>query len=146
MMVLAGMHMRHAAGAWPIVVIVGMFVLVVACVAIAVLARRRSPVTEGSGAAGRFDSYTPHAGGSGFSADGYAYGPEGFGDTAELDAGILAMIRQKGEPMPQFEVAENMGVDLDALASRLADMERREMLRRTWDTDRATYVVQVFSK
>jgi hypothetical protein len=50
------------------------------------------------------------------------------------------MLRQKGEPMPQPEIAANLGMAPDALGSWLASMERREMLRRTWNPQQSTYL------
>ena len=116
MMILAGTHMHHAVGGWPIMVAVGAFLLVIACAAIALLARRSQSATEGTGAAGRFGTYAPFPGG-GSSISGGVHDQGGSGDTAEFDARILNMLRQKGEPMPQPEIAANLGMDLDAMGS-----------------------------
>ena len=142
MMILAGMHMHHAVGGWPIMVAVGVFALVIACAAVVLLARRPQSATVGVGAAGRFGPYTPCPGG-GFSMPGDVHDQNSSGETAEFDARILDMLRQKGEPMPQGEVAANLAMDLDALGSWLAGMERREMLRRTWNTEQSTYMVHL---
>ena len=136
MMILAGMHMHHAAGGWPIWIGVGVLLLVVACVAVALLARR--PAIEG--AAGRIGSYANYGGGS---ATGIADAPGTEVDGDVLDARILEMLRQKGEPMPQTEIAANLGMDPVALGSWLAGMERHERLGRTWNAEQATYVVHL---
>ena len=64
-------------------------------------------------------------------------------DEYDLDAKILAMLSQKGDPMLQSEIATNLGMQEDFLASWLASMERREMIRRTWDRTRSTYVIHL---
>ena len=143
MMILAGMHMHHAVGGWPIMVAVGAFALVIACAAVVLLARRPQSAAEGAGAAGRFGSYAPYPGGSGTAIAGDIHDQEGPEDTSEFDGRILDMLRQKGEPMPQGEVAANLGMDPDALGSWLAGMERREMLRRTWNPKYSTYMVHL---
>lgn len=135
MMLLAGMHMHHAAGGWPIWIGIGVLLLVVACVAVALLARR--PAIEGAG--GRIGSYANYGG----SATGIADAPETEAEADVLDARILGMLRQKGEPMPQTEIAAILGMDPVALGSWLAGMERRERLGRTWNTEQATYVVHL---
>jgi len=146
MMILSGTHMHHAVGGEPIMVAVGVFVLVIACAAVVLLARQPPSATKGAGAAGRFGPYAPYAGGSGSAMAGDIHDQEGPEDTGDLDAHILAMLRQKGEPMPQSEIAANLGMDLDALGSWLAGMERREMLRRTWDPAQSAYVVHLPAK
>jgi len=115
MMILAGMHMHHAAGGWPIWIGIGVFLLVIACVAVALLARR----------------------------PGIADAPDTEVDADVLDARILEMLRQKGEPMPQTEIAANLGMDPVSLGTWLAGMERRERLGRTWDAEQSTYVVHL---
>ena len=136
MMILAGMHMHHAAGGWPIWIGIGMVLLVVACAAVALLARR--PVVQGAG--GRFGPYASYAGGGGSVT---AHGGDTETDNDALDTRILEMLRQKGEPMPQTEIAANLGMDPVALGSWLAGMERRERLGRTWNAEQATYVVHL---
>ena len=143
MMILAGIHMHHAVGRWPIMVAVGVFVLVIACAAIVLLARRPQSATEGAGAASRFGPYAPYAGGSGSAIAGDLHDQQSSEDTGELDARILDMLRQKGKPTPQGEVAANLGMAPDALGSWLAGMERREMLRRTWNPEQSTYMVHL---
>jgi len=136
MIILAGMHMHHAAGGWPIWIGIGVLLLVVACVTVALLARR--PAIEGAG--GRIGSYANYGGGS---AAGVADAPDTRADADVLDARIIEMVRQKGEPMPQTEIAANLGMDPVALGSWLAGMERRERLGRTWDAEQSTYVVHL---
>jgi len=136
MMILAGMHMHHAAGGWPIGIGIGVLLLVVTCVAVAVLARR--PAVQAAG--GRIGSYANYGGGS---VTGIADAPDTEAEADVLDARILEMLRQKGEPMPQTEIAANLGMDPVALGSWLAGMERRERLGRTWNAEQATYVVHL---
>ena len=136
MMILAGMHMHHAAGGWPIWIGIGALLLVVACVAVALLARR--PAIDGAG--GRIGSYANYGGGS---ATGIADAPDTEAEADVLDARILEMLRQKGEPMGQTEIAANLDMDPVALGSWLAGMERRERLGRTWNAEQSTYVVHL---
>jgi len=136
MMILAGMHMHHAAGGWPIWIGVGALLLAAVCVAVALLARR--PAVEGAGARIGY-----HANCGGGSATEIADAPDAETDADVLDASIIEMLRQKGEPMPQTEIAANLGMDPVALGSWLAGMERRECLGRTWNTEQATYVVHL---
>ena len=136
MMILAGMHMHHAAGGWPIWIGIGVLLLVMVCVAVALLARR--PAIEGAG--GRIGSYANYGVGS---VTGIANIPDTEAEADVLDARILEMLRQKGEPMPQTEIAANLGMDPVALGSWLAGMERRERLGRTWNAEQATYVVHL---
>jgi len=142
MMVLAGFHGHHAFAAWPIMVAVGV-VLVVACAAIALLARRPQSAVQGVSDPGRFGSYATDPRSTGPSMPEEVHDQEGSRDTHSLDAKILAMLRQKGEPMPQSEIEANLGIQADSLGPWLAGMERRAMLRRTWNPARATYVVHV---
>ena len=136
MMILAGMHMHHAAGGWPIWIGIGMVLLVVACAAVALLARR--PVVQGAG--GRLGPYANCLGGGGSAT---ADGLDTETDDDALDARILEMLRQKGEPMPQAEIAANLRMDSVSLGSWLAGMERRERLGRTWNAEQSTYVVHL---
>jgi hypothetical protein len=110
--------------------------LVIACVAVALLARR--PAVQAAGC--RFGPYASYLGGGG-SATEDSLDTET--DDGALDARILEMLRQKGEPMPQAEIAANLGMDPVALGSWLAGMERRERLGRTWNAEQATYVVHL---
>jgi hypothetical protein len=136
MMILAGMHMHHAAGGWPIWIGVGVLLLVIACAAVVLLARR--PAVQAAG--GRFGPHASYLGGGGSAT---ADNLDTETDDDALDARILEMLRQKGEPMPQAEIAANLGMDLDVLGSWLAGMERRERLGRTWDAEQSTYVVHL---
>lgn len=122
---------------------VGVFALVIACAAVVLLARRPQSATEGASAAGRFGPYVPYHGSSGSAIAGDLHDQESSEDTGDLDSRILDMLRQKGEPMPQGEVVANLGMDPDALGSWLAGMERREMLRRTWNPEQSTYMVHL---
>jgi len=64
-------------------------------------------------------------------------------DEYDFDARILTMLSQKGDPMLQSELAANLGMQEELLAWWLASMERREMIRRTWDRTRSTYVIHL---
>jgi len=146
MMILAGTHMHHAAGAWPIMAVVGVLLLAGLCAAIVLLTRRTSGLPSPTGQAGGTYGVGHDVAPSDFGGPVAAPSPETSDhaeDDYDFDARILAMLQQKGEPMPQAEIAANLGMNVDSLASWLAGMERREMLRRTWDPARATYVVHV---
>lgn len=143
MIALARAHMHHVVGGWPIIVAIGVFLVVILCAVIVLLTRRPRSATPGSGAAVRFGPYESCPGGSGSAIAGGIHEPEIWEDSGTLDARILGMLRQKGEPMSQGEIAENLGVAPDALGSWLAGMERREMLGRTWNTEQSTYVVHL---
>jgi hypothetical protein len=136
MMILAGMHMHHAAGGWPIWIGIGVLLLVWACVAVVLLARR----PDVAGAGGRIGSYANYGGGG---DTGLAGAADREAEADVLEARILEMLRQKGEPMAQAEIAANLGMDPVSLGSWMASMERHERLGRTWNTEQSTYVVHL---
>lgn len=133
--------MHHAVGAWPIFVALGALAVVIAFAAIVLLTRRPDSATEGTVPASRGGTPGTCYSGSGSATAGSVHDPAIWEDCGALDDRILDMLRQKGEPMPQSEIAANLGINVEALGSWLAGMERREMLRRTWDSERGTYVV-----
>lgn len=146
MMVLDGSHMHHVAGAWPVLAAVGLFLLAGLCASILLLRRRTSglpsPRSQDDGTSGGGHEAPP----SDFSGPVAAPGCETSDyaeDDYDFDAKVLAMLKQKGEPMRQSEMAESLAMDLDELGSWLASMEQREMLRRTWDPAQSVYVVHL---
>jgi len=143
LIVLADAHLHHSVQAWPVV---GILLLAGLCALVFLLTRRRpipqpfAPQLSASSGDGREPpSRVPPAptsigssGETGFSADDY-----------DFDAKILAMLNQKGAPMLQSEIAANLDMKETDLATWLASMEQREMVQRTWDRKRSTYVIQL---
>jgi hypothetical protein len=133
--------MHRAVGGWPIFLAVGALAVGVAVAAVVLLTRRPESATEGAVSASPGGSPGICYSGSDAATADIGLDPAVREDSAALDDRILGMLRQKGEPMPQGEVADNLGMAPDELGSWLAGMERREMLRRTWDPQRSTYLV-----
>ncbi len=149
MMVLDGSHVHHAAGAWPVLAAGGLFLLAGLCAAILLLRRRTSGLASPTGQGGPC-GVGHEAPLSGFDACVATRRPEtadhaedDYDSQYDFDAKILAMLSQKGEPMRQSEIAENLGMDLEELGSWLAGMEQRDMLRRAWDPAQSVYVVHL---
>jgi hypothetical protein len=55
---------------------------------------------------------------------------------------ILAMLKEKGCPMPQVEIAQTMNLPEQNVAKSLAWLEQNKQVRRTWDANRSTYMVE----
>jgi DNA-binding MarR family transcriptional regulator len=54
---------------------------------------------------------------------------------------ILSMVRQKGEPVTQIEIVDNISGDLEYVAQILKNMEARGLIRREWDPEKRTYLI-----
>jgi hypothetical protein len=127
MMFLAENHIRHAFGTWPGIAILGVLLVVGLCVAIFLLTRRATKFASPTGPREAMNSEQSSIAECG----------------GDFDARILAMLSQKGEPIPQAEIAENLRCTEEELAKWLASMERRELIRRSWEATRSTYVVHL---
>jgi hypothetical protein len=55
---------------------------------------------------------------------------------------ILEMLAQKGCPIEQSEIAKNAGLMEEDVAVAIADLEQSGLVRRTWDRERAAYMVE----
>jgi len=55
---------------------------------------------------------------------------------------ISTMLKEKGCPMPQVEVAQTMNLAEEDVAKSLAWLEQNKQVRRIWDTNRSTYMVE----
>lgn len=148
MIIVAESHMHHAAGTWPVMAAVGLLLLAGLCTAILLLRRRTSGLPSPTGQGGGTYGVGHEAPPSDFSGPVATRSPETSDhaeDEYDFDAKILAMLGQKGEPMLQSEIAANLGMREDDLATWIAGMERREMIRRRWEPGRSSYVVQLIA-
>ena len=55
---------------------------------------------------------------------------------------VLTMLKEKGCPMPQAEIAQTMNLPEQDVAKSLAWLEQNQQVRRTWDAKRSTYMVE----
>ena len=112
------MHHNHAAGlsgVWPILAVGG--VLVVAVLVGVVLYRRlRQP-----------DGLSPH--------ERRHLGP--------LEAEVLALVRQRGGPVSQPDIAAESGADTELVGRVLQDLQARGLVRRDWSHEDECYIVSL---
>ena len=144
--ILADAHPHDAMQAWPAAWVLLLLLLAGLCAVIFLLARRtRVPQSstpqpyplsgDGQEPSSRVTAAPEPIGGS----EGTEFSEADY----DFDAKILAMLSQKGAPMLQSEVAANLGMKEAEVATWLASMEQREMIQRTWDRKRSTYVIQL---
>jgi uncharacterized membrane protein len=54
---------------------------------------------------------------------------------------IFDMLRQKGGPMSQTEISEQIGIGAEPISRVLIDMEAIGMIERRWDAAKKTFMV-----
>jgi DNA-binding MarR family transcriptional regulator len=54
---------------------------------------------------------------------------------------ILAMARQKGEPLMQIEIVDIIPGGLEYVVEILKNMESKGLIRREWDSEKRTYLI-----
>ena len=54
---------------------------------------------------------------------------------------IFGMLTQKGGPMSQTEISEQLRTEPERIAKVLTDMEARGIIERRWDSDKKTFIV-----
>jgi DNA-binding MarR family transcriptional regulator len=69
------------------------------------------------------------------------------GRSKTVDSGVisevLALLSEKGCAVEQSEIARSEGLTGDEVATALADLEQSGLIQRTWDRERATYLVEL---
>lgn len=54
---------------------------------------------------------------------------------------ILSILRQNGAPMPQSEIVEDLPGKVQDLVQAIKSLEDKGLIRRSWDTEKSTYLV-----
>jgi len=112
------MHHNHTAGssgAWPILAVGGVLVIAV-LVGVLLYRRLRQP-------------------------DGLS--PEERRRLGPLEAEVLALVRQRGAPVSQPDIAVESGTDGDLVGRVLHDLQARGLVRREWSHEDQCYIVSL---
>jgi len=119
-------HWVPQIGDWWLLLLIAILVVVVAAIVLFMFLRRRSREDEHEQA----------------SPCGINPAVRNAGPSAECETQILAMLKQKGAPVSQMEVVENLGMPESEVVAALAELEECGLIRRRWDRDRYTYLVE----
>jgi len=112
------MHHNHTAGssgAWPILAVGGVLVVAV-LVGVLLYRQLRQP-------------------------DGLS--PEERRRLGPLEAEVLALVRQRGAPVSQPDIALESGADTEEVGLVLHDLEGRGLIRREWSREGQCYIVSL---
>jgi hypothetical protein len=125
-MLLADFHEHESMSGLPLAILI-VLGIVVAGVALLALLRRKSgtpPAEEPSDRVKEVPS------------------PANTPDASDIWPNILEMLRQKGFGVPQSEIVQDSQAAEADVVNALAYLEKRGLIRRTWDAGKRTFIVE----